>query len=303
MSSFLLDTFIQYGTSIPKNQATFTSAGQFTTWTVPAGVTSICVCVLGPGGSGGTNYGGGGGGGGLAYVNNLSVTPGAVYNIGVGKGGTSSGAAGTNSYFSSNTFLSANSGQAGAGGVGGTAGGGGGAAGYSGFGGNGGGYGLSGAKGGSGGIAGGTVSGIVTYTGGYGANGSLTNVDVTTTAGTLGGGGGAGAGGSGSYAGGQGGGAISYQGQSGVDINGFTTTAGASVQATFSPSNQTNGGSGGNSAVYSQSTGFTSSVSFGAGNGGSRGSGSTGYTLGGNGFVRIIWGSGRSFPNTLTTDQ
>ena len=58
-------------------QVVFTSAD---TWTVPAGVTSICaVCVGGGGGSGGADGNGavfGGGGGALAYVNDISVTPG-----------------------------------------------------------------------------------------------------------------------------------------------------------------------------------------------------------------------------------
>lgn len=63
------------------------------TWTVPAGVTSIAVLVIGGGGGGGTGNrsggpgGGGGGSGGVGYITDLPVTPGEVYTIGIGVGG------------------------------------------------------------------------------------------------------------------------------------------------------------------------------------------------------------------------
>ena len=89
---FSTTTFAQ--TTVP-----FTSS---TTWTCPAGVTSIQVKAYGAGGGGGyggvTNKYGGGGGGGGGYSQNLtvSVTPTTIYNITIGTGGSASTASGTN---------------------------------------------------------------------------------------------------------------------------------------------------------------------------------------------------------------
>lgn len=129
-------------------EALYTSPGSYT-WTVPAGVTSVCVlCVGGGGGPGGQAAGGGG----LGYKNNISVIPGA--SIAVEVGSSLAGAAGGDSYFSSvavckggggsipaasspgGTFVGDGGGNGGAGG--GNNGGGGGAGGYAGDGGNGG---------------------------------------------------------------------------------------------------------------------------------------------------------------------
>jgi hypothetical protein len=69
---------------------TFTTVGS-TTWTAPAGVTSVDYLVVGGGGGGGGAYdvgGGGGGGGGLALTGTRSVIPGTTYNVTVGDGGT-----------------------------------------------------------------------------------------------------------------------------------------------------------------------------------------------------------------------
>lgn len=52
-------------------------------WTVPAGVTSISVAAVGAGGS--ALGGSGGGGGGIGWKNNISVTPGQVYQLTVGR--------------------------------------------------------------------------------------------------------------------------------------------------------------------------------------------------------------------------
>jgi hypothetical protein len=83
---------------------TFETAGTFT-WTAPAGVTSVTVSVWGGGGKGGSISGGsgettGGGGGGGAYSTktNIAVTPGTGYSVIVGAG-SSSTAAGGDSYF------------------------------------------------------------------------------------------------------------------------------------------------------------------------------------------------------------
>ena len=55
-------------------------SGYIYNWTVPAGVTSISVLAVGGGGVG---YASGGGGGGLGWKNNITVTPGQTYQIGV----------------------------------------------------------------------------------------------------------------------------------------------------------------------------------------------------------------------------
>lgn len=72
-------------------QVAFTTPGTYS-WTVPAGVTKVCVVCIGGGGGGGMIYGSstsgaGGGGGGLAYWNDLSVSPGQILTINVGNGG------------------------------------------------------------------------------------------------------------------------------------------------------------------------------------------------------------------------
>ena len=57
------------------------------TWTVPNGVTSICAVAVGGGSHGAYNWSAdGGGGGGLAWMNNISVTAGETFLVGVGLG-------------------------------------------------------------------------------------------------------------------------------------------------------------------------------------------------------------------------
>lgn len=78
-------------TTAPPGQVAFTTPGTHS-WTVPAGVTSVCVVCIGGGGAGGLIYGSnvpgaGGGGGGLSYLNDLSVSPGQTLTISVGYGG------------------------------------------------------------------------------------------------------------------------------------------------------------------------------------------------------------------------
>jgi hypothetical protein len=84
--------------SIFTSPITFSTPGTYT-WTVPPGVTSICIEAWGGGGRGGSGfstgssfgYGGGGGGGAYAYQC-FTVTPGTSYTVVVGRGGI----AGTN---------------------------------------------------------------------------------------------------------------------------------------------------------------------------------------------------------------
>jgi hypothetical protein len=76
-------------TPIALTTTSFTTTGS-TTWTAPAGVTSVQYLVVGGGGGGGGAYdvgGGGGGGGGLVLTGTKSVTPGSTYTIVVGAGG------------------------------------------------------------------------------------------------------------------------------------------------------------------------------------------------------------------------
>lgn len=93
-----------------------------TTWTCPAGVTSVAIWCYGGGGGGGGatisggNGSGGGGGGAFAFAN-VSVTPGNVYTVTVGAGGTGvSGGNGNNggdSWFSTTSTVIAKGGNGG----------------------------------------------------------------------------------------------------------------------------------------------------------------------------------------------
>lgn len=89
------------------NPTSLCSNGNPATFTVPAGVTSINVELVGGGGGGGmgisggsNNYSGGGGGGGGFTSATVSVTPGSVFQVTAGKGGAGSG---TNSSQTSGT--------------------------------------------------------------------------------------------------------------------------------------------------------------------------------------------------------
>ena len=242
-------------------------------WTVPTNVTSVCVVCIGAGG--GTvsyNYiNSAGAGGGLAYKNNITVVPGAVWTVNVGLGGDAGAgrqAGGSSSFVSpaSVTACQANGGST-SGGSGGTT------LGYDG-----------GGNGGSG-----------SYQGGGGAGGYAGN------GGSTGGGSGAGGGGSGgqfysSNYGAPGGGGVGPFGQ------GTSGATSAYVGV---------GGSGGETANSRENpyTFIGHSMSPGGrygGGAGAPGSQSTsgwGLSRGADGCVRIIWGPGRSFPSTGTGDM
>jgi len=88
----------KYGPSPAPTVDSFTSTGS-TTWTAPAGVTTVSYLVVAGGGGGGYGHYGGGGGGGGYRTSTLSVTPGTSYTVTVGGGGagsTSGSSAGTN---------------------------------------------------------------------------------------------------------------------------------------------------------------------------------------------------------------
>jgi hypothetical protein len=268
----------------PRNSVIYYVPGT-STFTVPQGVTSISIVMVGGGGGGG-NSGSGGGGGALTYLNNLSVTPGTVYNLRVGAGGGGGAGSGLSSWFNTSTYLFANPGSPGQLGSD-TGGGGGGAGGYAGTGGTGAGStGLTSWAGGAGGTGGGTATGRVTFAGGTGGRASL---GATFQQGTSGTGGGAGGGGSygtsspHSY----GGGGVGLYGQSDVDSNGNANQGGTAGSG--APVYKNNGGSGGVSAAGKPGGGY------GGGGGGS----SAGGGGGANGAIRIVWpGNTRLFPST-----
>ena len=277
-------------TSITPSEALYHTAGTYS-FVAPAAAASsgVCAVVVGGGGAGDTS---GGGGGGLAFKNNIPVSNGGSYTIVVGQGGPysstprtglqsyafstgevraagGSGASGT-SPGPGGSWQAGNGGSSGGSGSPGPAwgGGGGGASGYSGTGGN------AGNQQGSSGSGGGG--------GGGGSNGPSDPPGLSIRKGGAGGGVslyGQGPNGYGApyhYIGGYGGGGGSY-----VDLSPYGI-----------PPAQSGGVNGSNGGVHWGGPGGR----FGGGGGGAN---STGW--GGNGApggVRIIWGPGRSFPNS-----
>lgn len=275
---------LQSNVTLP-GQVEFTSAGSGT-WTVPAGVSQISVVCIGGGGGGSacpgdsTSSGGGGGGGGLGYAL-LSVSAGEDLNYVVGTGGvggasgTASGTNGDDTTLSRNTTVLV-SGLGGTGGeslgdqvttfAGGS------------FTGDGGGNGGSGGAsqtnngGGGGGGAGG-------YSG-NGGDGGTSNSGTGTN-----GSGGAGGGGGGQSSGGtfnNAGGGTGIYGEGASGTGGNVDSPGT-------------GGSGG-------TTGNGNGGVFGAGGGSAEDDTALGGGDGGDGAIRIIWGTGREYPSTETAD-
>jgi hypothetical protein len=267
-------------------QVEFTTAGNYN-WTVPEGVASISIVLVGAGGTPNGYYGGGGGGG-LTYKNNLSVTPGTVYPIQVARIGVSNTPEDLPpSFFNSATYLFAASGGRGTVATfGGYPGGGGGAAGYSGNGGPGifAGAGSLFGTGGAGGGGGGTVGGQVSWSGGSGAphyGGAFATYGNGFT-GSGGAGGGGGAGGAGPGGGGAGGGV-------GIYGEGPSGTGGAPSGSATTAGQRGNPGSNGVGNLYG---------------GGAGGPGSPALWQPGGGAVRIIWpGNLRVFPSTRTSNE
>ena len=311
-------------------QQNFTSTGS-STWTAPAGVTSVCVLCIGGGGGGRgyyTNYAAtGGGGGGLGYRNNITVVPGQNYTVYVGPGGSGGNyyAVGQNDYHCYYTMdnrdqiiYSAASDGGGGGGssssfnseasdtVAWSHGG------------------ASGGNGNSGGQSYFSGSGITTTYGYGGTGGNYYNSSGGGYSGDGGGNGGygyrcsaydgaSGGGGAGGYSGtgGQG-----RQDSCGGE-NGYSGSGGAGGGGGCNDESYNYAGYGGGVGIYGQGanggggnsgnsyTGQAGSMDWGGSSYGRGGRGSTNYYggAGGNGCVRIIWGNGRSYPSTLTTDQ
>lgn len=272
-----------FGPSSPVGQIAYTTPGTYS-FIVPTGVTLISSVLVGAGATGGTGYGGAGGS--LRYINNLPVTPGETLTVFVGNGGGYGSTGPTTLKRGSNTLLLASSNNTGgywnqpetinpstaigAGPYGGT---------------------VGGASGG----AGGTVpSGPYGAPGGGGAggySGNGGNGGYTGSAGS-GGGGGGGGGFSGQSAwNGGGGGGVGLYGE-GTSGGGGGTFAGGG------------GGSGGTGGDSNKLNAVAVGGLYGGGGGGNGGSSSytAGYSPGGKGGARIIWGIGRAFPSTLTGD-
>lgn len=270
-------TFISGGgISAEPGGVLFTAAGQHS-WTVPEDVTRVSVVCVGPGGGRHQTaiQSSGGGGGGLGWKNNISVTPGETITVQVGEAATpAAGTYGTDSYFKDTSTCVGASGQNStsslANGAGGT---------YVGDGGGNGGNGGTGRYSGGGGAGG--------YSGAGGVGASNSNNIAGTYTGSSGSGGGGGGGG-GYYAGSGGGVGLYGEGASGAGGNGATNGLGAG-----------GGGSGGEDGTSYDATSATASRYGGAAGYRVRGLyPGNGAGQGANGAVRVIWGTGRSFPTT-----
>ena len=274
----------------------FTTPG-ITSWTAPAGVTTVHVVAVGAGGRGGSapgsityGYAGGGGGGGLAYRNNIQVTPGQSYTVVVGSG--SGGSGGKDSAFINEQTVAGYGGQDGAsralnesglkaGGTGGE---------FNGLGGGNGGRGGDSTGGqyhspGGGGGAGG-------YTGAGGRGGDTGNV-LWTAAGqstAYGGGGGAAGPYGGSYAGG--GGGVGLEGPSGYN----STANGGEYDSNNYPYLVAKGGAGGADA-----TAWPNGGGGLYGGGAAGGYHNEGVRSGASGAVRIVWGVTNPFNHSYTS--
>ena len=276
-------------------------------WTVPSNVSVISVIGVGGGGAGasGDTVNAGGGGGALAWINSIPVVRNQIFTVVVGEGGKTPGSSGTDSQVIRGTtmIMSANGGRGGStiGGAGGTytvsaiygttgggtggmggnsyvyaSGGGGGAGGYTG-------------TGGAGGIGGGPIPSYL---------GSAAN----PTSGTAGAGGAAGGGAGGKrqlfVSQGGGGGGVGIYGTGSSGAGGIADIYGSDVggAAGAAGSSGTNGGAG--TANYINSTGGSGGAYGGGGAGVAGSSGTETVGTGAGGAVRIIWGTGRSFPSS-----
>ena len=253
----------------PPGQALYGFGNGTYTWTCPPGVTSVCVVCIGGGASvAGPNWSSqAGGGGGLGWKNDIAVSPGSNYTVVVGHGGNLYGGstAGGESYFISSGTVRGGPGS-------GTSGGG-----------------WTGDNGGNGGTGG--------QYGGGGAGGYTGN------------GGGESASGAGGGAAGGGGYSSTYGGASGGGTGPFGQGASGSARGSGGPGM---GGSGGEDGMMGEnawtSLGVVGDRHGGLYGGGGGGTGTTQYggsgiNRGARGCVRIIWGTGRSFPSTGTGDM
>ena len=285
----------------PTGQQAFTATGTFS-WVAPLNVSTVNAVAVGAGGGG---YNGiGGSGGGLGWKNNIAVTPGQSYTVVVGAsgpvsasvnggdsyfittgtvfggGGRSGGFPGGSADYWSGQFVGDGGGQGGLGGLGGSAlgnwaysGGGGGAGGYAvraaypv--------YGLGSPRSSGSGAGSGCCVGFNGENGGGGGGGGDWNSTYRSNAGNGGGVGILGQGTSGN------GGTWGGVGSANDGVYGGAGNAGSGGVG------QTYGGGGGANNLGGKCAGTIPTGSAGGG-----------------GAVRIIWGTGRAFPSTLTADQ
>ena len=271
-------------------QQSFLSTGT-TTFTVPTGVTQVSAVCVG-GGGGGAGSGGdensAGGGGGLSY-GTFTVTPGETLTVTVGTGGAGgtgnpplgqngNGGAGGNTTIArgSTILLNGGGGQGGIedddlslGGVGGTS------------------TGTERDGGGTGGRGGGPFNNSAAGGGGaagYSGNGGAGSGNPLSSgsAGAGGGGGGGNARGENDNFNGQGGGGVGILGQG---------------------NNGAAGGGGGSDGGDARGLNEVTGGLFGGGGGGANEESTDNGSAGSRGAARIIWGSGRSYPSTNTSDQ
>jgi len=280
-----------------QGQIDYTTPGSYT-FTMPAGVSDSSAIVVGGGGGGGnaTNDdepGAGGGGGGLAYAK-LSARAYQQYSVVVGAGGAGGdiGATGGTSSISSDVGITRVYAQA-TGGEGGS----------------------STDENQSGGGAGGVGTSIFTLTGYGAANGGAGGATSDSTNGAGGGGGAAGYGGDGGDGGdrgsnnasagtnggggGGGSGGVSAAGGGGGGV-GVTATSLTNGFAGIGGTGGGGGSGGGQGQTTSNDNGGNGGL-YGGGGGGGKDNQDGGD--GANGIVRIIWGTGREYPTTLTADQ
>ena len=283
-------------TPIVNGQMQYLTPGTYV-FTVPAGVTTISALVVGGGANGSANFGGPGGG--AAWTDGFAVTGGQNLTVNVG------GTGGVSRLYKTDgsMMLQALGGSAGGSGGPGTLG-----------------TGVSGGiarggscvervasrSGGGGGAAGyaGSATGKTNTGGGWGGEASTTAALVMGSAGLDGSGGGAGGDGNiiqYNQAGATGGGGGGGMGIYGVGSNGSpagTTSGGAGGGGSPSGSTGTSGqpGSGPAGSVVGGAGGFP-----GGGGGGANGGGGAVVGAGGGGAVRIIWGTGRSYPSNAAS--
>ena len=253
-------------TNIPNTHTNVT--GTDYNWTCPPDVYYVHALCIG-GGACNTGSGIGGGGGGLGWKNNIPVVPGQTYPLKVGRGGH--GNSNAHSYFISQSTVKGGGGSGSSGGT------------YIGDGGGNGGGGSILAHGTSTGGCGGGAGGYS----GNGGNGSPSAVGVNFPTGVNGSSGSGGAGGGGAHNYGQ-----YATGGGGVGINGQGSSGSGGVWASSTIGSGGAAGGGGSSGQDGESRlGAGSGGDFGGGGSG-RNPGSSGDAGGGDGVVKLIWGTG-----------
>ena len=243
-------------------QAAFTTVGE-TTWNVPTGIDEISIVCVGGGGAGGNT--GAGSGGTLSYAT-VAVSGGDLLTIYVGSGGTYEATSGNSDAEDSSVK-------------------------------NGGSTLCLASKGRHNTVSAGLSTGDDYYLGGI----------ATANGGSTWGTGGGGAGGY-SGAGGNGGDAIGVSvagtggaGGGGAESSTVSGQGGGGVGILGEGANGTASGGGGSGGTAGTTVGGPGG-DYGGGGGGRRATGGGANGAGGDGAVRIIWGTGRSYPSTDTGD-